>query len=61
MLDLNMDPYILLGIINMDLRDYYDSLEELEEGQNIDIDVLKDKLDQIGYHYDQKTNQFKPI
>lgn len=56
-----MDPYILLGIINMDLRDYYDSLEELEEGQNIDIDVLKDKLDQIGYHYDQKTNQFKPI
>jgi hypothetical protein len=61
MLDLNMDPYILLGIINMDLRDYYDSLEDLEEGQNIDIDVLKDKLDQIGYHYDQKTNQFKPI
>jgi len=61
MLDLNMDPYILLGIINMDLRDYYDSLEDLEEGQNIDIDVLKDKLDQIGYHYDPNTNQFKPI
>ena len=59
MLDMNMDPYILLGIINMDLRDYYDSLEELEEGQNIDLDVLKEKLDQIGYHYDQKTNQFK--
>jgi len=61
MLDLEMDPYILLGIINMDLRDYYDSLEALEEGQNIDLEVLKEKLDKIGYHYDEKTNQFKPI
>ncbi|MGS0973031.1 MAG: DUF4250 domain-containing protein [Candidatus Izemoplasmataceae bacterium] len=61
MLDLNMDPYILLGIINMDLRDYYDSLEELEEGLNIDLNVLKEKMKNIGYAYNEKTNQFKAI
>ncbi len=61
MLDLNMDPYILLGIINMDLRDYYDSLEELQEGLNIDLNLLKQKLKNIGYAYNEKTNQFKAI
>jgi len=61
MLDLNMDPYILLGIINMDLRDYYDSLEELQEGLNIDLNVLKEKMKNIGYAYNEKTNQFKAI
>lgn len=59
MLDLNMDPYILVGIINMDLRDYYNSLDELQEGLNVDVPTLKKKLDNIGYFYDEKTNQFK--
>ena len=59
MLDLNMDPDILIGIINMNLRDYYTSLEELEEGLNVNIGTLKKKLHMIGYAYDKKTNQFK--
>jgi len=61
MLDLNMDPYILIGIINMNLRDYYHSLEALEEGLNIDIDMLKEIMKKIGYAYNEKTNQFKPM
>jgi hypothetical protein len=59
LLDLNMDPYILIGIINMNLRDYYNSLEELEEGLNIDLKRLHEKMHQIGYAYNKKTNQFK--
>jgi hypothetical protein len=54
-----MDPYILIGIINMNLRDYYNSLEELEEGLNIDLKRLHEKMHQIGYAYNKKTNQFK--
>ena len=57
-MNLNINPYILLGIINMKLRDYYKNLEDLVEVENIDIDLLISKLDSIGYIYNKETNQF---
>lgn len=52
------DPMILLSYINTQLRDNYSSLEDLQEGLNIDINELKSKLSSIDYEYDEKLNKF---
>lgn len=52
------DPYMLLSIVNMKLRDEAASLEELCKTYNKDIEELKGQLLSIGYIYDQEHNQF---
>ena len=52
------DPMILLSYINTQLRDNYPNLEALEEGLDIDIAFLKEKLGAIDYEYDEKLNKF---
>ena len=54
------DPYILLSMINMKLRDEYADLEDLCASLDIEIDDLKAQLGEIGYQYDPVSNQFKP-
>jgi hypothetical protein len=53
------DPIILLSIMNMKLRDQYSSLDLLCK----DLDLVKkdiiNKLEDIGYKYDEEENQFK--
>lgn len=58
MLDLNMNRDILLSIVNMKLRDYYPNLEELSLQEDLDINELMGKFKEMGYIYDEKTNQF---
>ncbi|MBU1144977.1 MAG: DUF4250 domain-containing protein [Firmicutes bacterium] len=55
---LTMDPFIVLSLANMKLRNFYHSLDALCEDINIDKIVLIDKLYDIGYHYDEKGNHF---
>lgn len=57
-MNINTDPHILLGIVNMKLRDYYNNLDELIEVENINIDTLNSKLEEIGYIYSKEINQF---
>ncbi|MBM7561044.1 DUF4250 domain-containing protein [Fusibacter tunisiensis] len=52
------DPNILLSIINMKLRDAYDSLEILCEDMDIDYDLLQMTLQDAGYEYIASVNQF---
>ena len=59
MQDLPKDPVMLLSAINLKLRDYYKSLDELCEDLNIRRDELEMKLKQIDYAYDADANQFK--
>ncbi|MBK1811846.1 DUF4250 domain-containing protein [Clostridium sp. YIM B02505] len=54
----SMDPFILLSIINMKLRDFYNNLDALCEDIDISKDVLIDRLLSVGYTYHQETNQF---
>lgn len=54
-----MDPYILLSIINMKLRDEYSSLEALCEDKNISSYKLEERLRKVGYKYYEDINQFK--
>ena len=53
-----LDNYVLLSIVNMKLRDYYSSLEDLCENMGINRQKLEDKLAQVGYRYNKDTNQF---
>ena len=53
------DPQILLSMINMKLRDEYDSLEALADGLEVDINEIKEKLKNAGYAYNADTNQFR--
>lgn len=52
------DPVMLLSYINLKLRDYYGSLEELCEDLDVDRESLVAKLESLGYSYDKEKNQF---
>jgi hypothetical protein len=56
--ELPKDPDILLGMINMKLRDYYDTLDQLCEDMNIDRDLLTSVLGDAGYEYIKSIHQF---
>ncbi len=53
------DPMILLSFLNMKLRDGYTSLREFCDDHDADMDELIKTLSGVGYHYDEKTNQFR--
>ncbi|MFA5543058.1 MAG: DUF4250 domain-containing protein [Bacilli bacterium] len=57
-MNININPFILLSIVNMKLRDYYDSLERLTEVERVSLSELLEKLDSIGYVYSDINNQF---
>ncbi|NTV78689.1 MAG: DUF4250 domain-containing protein [Clostridiales bacterium] len=52
------EPAMLLSFVNMKLRDYYSSLEELCEDLDIDQLELIKKLARIDYLYDKTQNKF---
>lgn len=55
---LPQDNFMLLSFINMKLRDFYDSLDSLCD----DLDCIKEevinRLESIGYVYDEANNKF---
>ena len=53
------DPVMLLSYINTQLRDFYDSYEDLCNSLDLDQNEVKQKLSMIGYEYDESLNQFK--
>ena len=54
-----MDPNILLSIVNMKLRDFYNNLSSLCEDMEVNEEALKEKFNKIGYNYDETINQFR--
>lgn len=52
------DPVMLLSYVNLKLRDYYQSLDDLCENEDIDKQSLLDKLAKIGYVYNDENHQF---
>ena len=53
-----MDANILLSVVNTKLRDFYDSLEDLCEDLDYDLEEVINSLKSIGYVYDEKLNKF---
>lgn len=54
-----MDPNILYSIVNMKLRDFYSSLEQLCEDLDLNKEELIEVLKNAGYTYDKKGNCFQ--
>jgi len=55
----NIEPIMLLSIMNTKLRDQYASLEILCEDLEITKEYILNKLKVIGYDYNETENQFK--
>lgn len=52
------DPVMLLSFINLKLRDFYGSLEQLCDDLDVSEHEITEKLASIDYHYDREKNQF---
>jgi len=52
------DPVMLLSFLNLKLRDFYKSLEQLCEDLELNQEELVAKMEGIDYRYDATKNQF---
>ena len=52
------DPVMLLSFINMKLRDFYPSLDELCADLKLNVNDVSEKLASAGFNYDGKLNRF---
>ena len=52
------DPVMLLSYVNTQLRDFYPSLTEFCEEQQISEEEIKGKLLDLDYTYDETLNKF---
>ncbi len=57
-MNLPKDPYMLLSVDNMKLRDEYPSLDELCASLDVDKAELIAILRDAGFTYDASTNSF---
>ena len=56
---LAMDPHLLLGLLNTELRNHCDSFDDLVKTHNIDPEALVAKMADAGYFYQAEQNQFR--
>lgn len=54
-----MDPHLLLGLVNTELRNHCDSLDDLVKTHDLDEQALRTKLKEGGYEYQEAQNQFR--
>ncbi len=52
------DPIMLLSFVNLKLRDYYPTLDEMCSDLEIDKNDIISKLSSIDYEYDKDLNKF---
>ena len=55
---LPQDPMMLMSVINMKLRDEYDSLDTLCNDLDIDQQALCKQMADAGFQYNPETNKF---
>lgn len=58
-MNLPLDPTMLLSVVNMNLRDRYDSLDEFCRAENVSKDDIEKRLSAIDYYYEVGANQFR--
>lgn len=56
---LRMDPHLLIGLLNTELRNHCDSLEDLLKTHGLDEKKLTEKMTKAGYDYLAAQNQFR--
>jgi Domain of unknown function (DUF4250) len=55
----DMDPHLLVGLVNTELRNHCDSLEDLVKTHGLDEVELVGKLQAASYTYKPELNQFR--
>jgi hypothetical protein len=56
-----MDPQMLLGLINTALRNDGEELTGLVLTHDLDEEALRERLQEIGYRYIGELRQFRPV
>ncbi|MEO6477840.1 MAG: DUF4250 domain-containing protein [Luteolibacter sp.] len=56
---LRMDPHLLVGLVNTELRNHSESLDDLVKTHHLEIDALVGKLAEAGYDYMPEQKQFR--
>jgi hypothetical protein len=54
-----MDPHLLVGLLNTELRNQCDSLDDLVKTHDLERDLLENKMAESGYVYRPEQNQFR--
>ena len=58
-MSLPKDPFMLLSVINMKLRDNYSDLDELCDDLNESRNEIEETLKNAGFEYDENTKSFR--
>ncbi|MCR5207535.1 MAG: DUF4250 domain-containing protein [Eubacterium sp.] len=58
-MELPKDPFMLLSVVNMKLRDGYSGLDALCDDLNLNRKELEEKLLAAGFGYNEELNQFR--
>ena len=54
-----MDPHLLVGLVNTELRNHSESLDDLVKTHHLDSKALVEKLAAAGYVYMPEQMQFR--
>lgn len=54
-----MDPHLLVGLVNTELRNQSESLEDLVKTHGLDQETLVSRLSEAGYDYRPEQKQFR--
>jgi hypothetical protein len=55
----SMDPHLLVGLVNTELRNQSESLDDLVKTHDISEEELIEKLRAAGYDYREEQKQFR--
>ena len=54
-----MDPHLLVGLVNTELRNNASSLADLCKTHGVDERLLRERLEEADFHYSEETKQFR--
>jgi Domain of unknown function (DUF4250) len=54
-----MDPHLLVGLLNTELRNHCDSLEDLVKTHDLEPEALTTRMAAADYFYQPAQNQFR--
>jgi hypothetical protein len=54
-----MDPHLLVGLVNTELRNNSEDLDDLVKTHGLDPDGLVSRLSEAGYDYQPEQRQFR--
>lgn len=56
---LRMDPHLLVGLVNTELRNHSESLDDLVKSHHLQQNALVERLAAAGYIYMPEQKQFR--